>query len=122
MILDANLIFSNEQTVTETVDSNVIDFEQPGDAVGQELTLRTVVSSTFAGLTSLSITLKTSADGSEWKDVLIVPAVPVADLAKGAEVFSIRVPKGLKRYVKLTYNVTGAGTAGKLTAFMSKEI
>lgn len=122
MILDAKLIFSKEQTVTQSVDSGVIDFLQPGDAVGQELTIRTVVSTTFAGLNSLSIALKTSADGTTWKDVLLVPAVPASDLTKGAEVFSIRVPKGLKRYVKLAYTVNGTGTAGKLTAFMSKEI
>lgn len=122
MILDAKLMFSKEQEVTESVDSNVIDLDQPGDAVGQELTIRTVVSATFAGLTSLSITLKTSADSVTWKDVIMVPAVSAADLTKGAEVFSIRVPKGLQRYVKLSYTVTGTGTAGKLTAFMSKEI
>jgi hypothetical protein len=122
MILDAKLMFSKEQEVTESVDSSVIDLDQPGDAVGQELTIRTVVSTTFAGLTSLSITLKTSADNVEWKDVIMVPAVSAADLTKGAEVFSIRVPKGLRRFVKLAYTVTGAGTAGKLTAFMSKEI
>ena len=122
MILDAKLMFSKEQEVTKSVDSNVIDLDQPGDAVGQELTIRTVVAATFAGLTSLSITLKTSADNVEWKDVIMVPAVSAADLTKGAEVFSIRVPKGLRRYVKLSYTVTGTGTAGKLTAFMSKEI
>lgn len=122
MILDANLIFSKEQAVTADADSSVIDLGQAGDAVGQELTIRAVVSESFAGLTGLSIVLKTSADKASWNDVILTPSIPVAKLTMGAEVFCLRVPKGLQRYVKLSYDVTGTGSAGKITAFMSKEI
>ena len=120
MILDANLIFSKDQALTADADSSVIDLGQGGDAVGQELTIRAVVTSAFAGLTSLAIVLKTSADNSTWKNVILTPAIAVANLTAGAEILCIRVPKGLQLYVKLAYDVTG--TAGKVTAFMSKEI
>lgn len=122
MILDANLIFSKDQAVTADADSSIIDLGQGGDAVGQELTIRAVVTSAFAGLTSLAIVLKTSENKSAWTDVILTPTIAAAKLTAGAEILCIRVPKGLQRYVKLAYDVTGTGTAGKVTAFMSKEI
>lgn len=123
MILDANLIFSDEQAVTASAASeNVLDFQEAGDAVGQELTIRAVVTTAFAGLTSLQIKVQTSADNSSFTDVLLTPAIPAANLTKGAEILCVRVPRGLKRYARLSYVVAGTGTAGKVTAFMSKEI
>ena len=122
MILDADLLFSKEQKVTATAESTAIDLGEAGDAVGQELTIRAVITEAFTGLTSMAIKLQTGDDGSSFTDVLLTPAIPVASLVKGAEVFCVRVPKGLKRYVRLHYDVTGSGTAGKITAFMSKEL
>jgi hypothetical protein len=121
-ILDANLLFSKDQAVTTTAPSNVIDLQEPGDAVGQELTIRTVVTETFAGLSNLQIKLQTSADNGTWEDVLLSPAVALTKLKKGAEIFCVRVPHGLKRYVRMNYTVSGTGTAGKLYSYMSKEL
>lgn len=121
-ILDANLVFSKDQAVTTTAASNVIDLQAPGDAVGQELTLRTLVSQGFAGLSSLQVKLQTSENNSTWEDVLMTPAIAVGKLTKGAEIFCVRVPHGLKRYVRLNYTVSGTATAGKLYSYMSKEL
>ena len=124
MILDKDLIFSDKQAVTaDAASTNALDLGQGGDAVGQELAIHAVVQTTFATLTSLTIKVQTSADNSNWADVILTPAIAAADLVKGAEVLYIRVPKGLKRYVRLYYDVTGSNaTAGKITAFMSKDI
>lgn len=122
MILDANLLFSDAQKITGTATSEVVDLKAPGDAVGQELLIRAVVGEAFAGLTSLQIKIQTSADDSTWEDVLLTPAIVAAKLTKGKEILAVRVPKGLKRYVRLNYTVSGTASAGTLTAFMSKEL
>jgi hypothetical protein len=121
-ILDAELLFSKDQEVKSSVNSQVIDLHEPGDAVGQELTIRTIVSTAFAGLSSLQIKLQTGENGSDFTDVLLTPAIPAANLKKGAEIFCVRVPHGLKRYVRLSYVASGSGTAGKVYSYMSKEL
>lgn len=124
MILDADLVFSNKQAVTTTATStNEIDLGAAGDAIGQELTIHVVVDTAFATLTSLAVSLETSADGSTWTTVLSGPAVPRASLTKGANIFCVRVPQGLSRYVRMKYTVGGSNaTAGKVTAFASKDL
>lgn len=122
MIMDAELIFSKNEAVKSTANSKEIDFKEGGDAVGQELTIRTVINKTFAGLTSLQIKVQTSPDNETWEDVIMTPAIPVAKLTAGREVMCIRTPKGLDRYARLAYVVSGTGTAGELTSYMSKEL
>ncbi len=124
MILDKELLFSKDQAVTASAAStNAVDLQVAGDAVGQELTIRALVTATFATLTSLTLKLQTSANNSDWEDVLLTPAIAAARLVKGAEIFCVRVPKGLKRYGRMYYPVTGSNaTAGKVYAFMSKEV
>lgn len=122
MILDANLVFSQEQKITTTAESKAVDFQEPGDAVGQELTIRAVVSEAFAGGTSVQFVLQTSADSSAWEDVIMTPAIPTARLTRGAEAFRVRTPNGLKRYARMRYVASGSFSAGKITAFMSKEL
>lgn len=123
MILDADLLFSKEQAVTSSAASTALDLQAPGDAVGQELTIHTLVTTSFAGLTSLQVKLQTSKDNSAWEDVLMTPAITLASgkLKAGSDIFKVRVPGGLDRYVRLYYTVSGTASAGKVTAFMSKE-
>lgn len=123
MILDADLQFSKEQAVTSSAASTALDLQAPGDAVGQELTIHTLVTTSFAGLTSLQVKLQTSKDNSAWEDVLMTPAITLASgkLKAGSDIFKVRVPGGLDRYVRLYYTVSGTASAGKVTAFMSKE-
>lgn len=124
MILDADLVFSNKQAVTATAEStNTLDLGAAGDAIGQELTIHVVVDTAFATLTSLTVSLETSADDSTWTTVLSGPAIARASLTKGASIFCVRVPQGLSRYVRMKYTVGGSNaTAGKVTAFASKDL
>ncbi len=124
MILDADLVFSSKQAVTATAAStNKVDLGAAGDAIGQELTIHAVVDTAFATLTSLTVSLETSADDSTWTTVLSGPAIARASLTKGASIFCVRVPQGLSRYVRLKYTVGGSNaTAGKVTAFASKDL
>ena len=124
MIIDKDNLFSNEQAVTASAaSSNALDLGAAGDAIGQELTIHAVVTTSFATLTSLTIKVQTSANGTDYTDLLLSAAIPVASLVAGKEVFTVRVPQGLKRYVRLHYTVTGSNaTAGKITAFASKDL
>lgn len=121
-ILDANLLFSENQKITGTDYSKVVDFQEPGDAVGQELTIRAIVTEAFAGATGVQIKLQTSADNSAWDDVIMTPVIPAAKLTRGAEAFRVRTPNGLKRYARLQYVVSGTASAGAFTSYMSKEL
>ena len=122
MIMDKELIFSENAEVKTSANSKELDFKEGGDAVGQELTIRTVINQTFAGLTSLQIKVQTSDDNSAWEDVIMTPAIPAAKLTAGREAMCIRTPKGMKRYARLAYVVSGSGTAGRLTSFMAKDL
>ena len=124
MILDADLVFSSKQAVTATAAStNRIDLGVAGDAIGQELTIQVVVDTVFATLTSLTVSLETSANDSDWTTVLSGPAIARASLTKGANIFCVRVPQGLSRYVRMKYTVGGSNaTTGKVTAFASKDL
>lgn len=121
MIIDKELLFSNNQEITKTVESAVVDFGEAGDAIGQELTFHAVVTGAFTGLTSLAVSVQTSDDGETFSDVIMTPAIKLADLAVGKDIFCVRLPKGLKRFVGLKYTVVGTGS-GKLTAFASKDL
>jgi hypothetical protein len=122
MIIDRDFLFAKNKAITTTANSDVVDQKADGDAVGQELTFHNVVNADFKGLTSLTIKVQTSADNSSWADVVSGPALTTDDLVAGADVFSIRVPKGLKRYIRLAYTVAGTGTAGAITSFASKDL
>lgn len=125
MIIDAELMFSNKQAVTATAASTVeLDLGVAGDAIGQELTIHVIVDTAFDKLTSLTVAVQTSASsGSGMATVVTGPAIALASLVKGAEIFTVRVPKGLKRYVQLYYTVAGTAPGnGKITAFASKDL
>lgn len=122
MIIDKDLMFSDKLEIKASKSSTVLDLGVAGDAVGQELTIHAFVTTTFAGATSLQIDVQTSDDNSTFETLVQSRAIPVANLTKGAEVFCVRFPKGVKRYVKLAYTIAGTGTAGNLTAFASKDL
>lgn len=122
MIIDRDNMFTNAKAITASGASDAIDLGAEGDALGQELTFHAIVGTTFAGLTSLAVKIQTSVDNSTWIDSVSGPAVPVADLVAGKDIFCVRVPQGLKRYVRLYFTASGTATAGTLTSFMSKDL
>jgi hypothetical protein len=122
MIIDRDNMFSNEKAITASGASDAIDLGAAGDALGQELTFHAIVGTDFKGLTSLAVKIQTSDDNNTWTDSVSGPAVPLAELVAGKDVFCVRVPQGLKRYVRLYYTVAGSATAGTITSFMSKDL
>jgi len=119
---DAKLMFSEGQSVTaDAASTNAIDLGALVDDRGVALSefgpengkLRLVVTlptvTTKTG-TSIKFSLQDSADDSAYADTEIARTVLPAAMVAGAEMLNIALPPGLKRYIRMYYDVTdGAG-------------
>ena len=127
MIRDKASELSTAQAVASgtVVSTNYLDTQIPGGdaAVGSETRLAVTVDETFGDGTSVAVQIFTDSDsafGTETK-VYESAAIPVATLKKGYTL-GIKLPFGLKRYVRLKYVVVGTNSAGKVTAGIVKEV
>lgn len=131
MILDQLLYFSDNQAVLADGISNVIDRGStapvlanfsPGFAGDLFLVIQT--GTAFAGATSLEVKLASDSTA----DLATSPTthvstgvIPVANLGANKVVAVLPVPPGdYERYVGLIYDITGAGTAGTVRAFLTQ--
>lgn len=119
MIFDAENLFSKDQAVTTTaLSTNTIDLG-PGDHGPSEAVSLVVCATGFtAGV--LAVELQTAdvsaADGALTSPVTIATyPIAAAKLATGGVVASSRLPHGLKRYVRVNYNVSTAAVGGTVT-------
>ena len=135
MILSAQQLFSDDQAVTATaISANVIDLGVPGTPFGAKAALvqdvgkgapipiLVQVTADFATLTSLTITLETSAAAGLTSPVVLASEViAVADLLAGKQMFMQYVPNGADlQYLGVRYTVTGSNaTAGTIVAGIS---
>jgi hypothetical protein len=125
MIIDADLVMSENQVVTTSdASTDYLDINKPGDAVGNELELKVICGEDAAadGAATVTIALQTAADSAftSPKTLLSTGALALADMVKGAELISARIPKGALQYLRVYYTVaTGPLTKGKFTAFLS---
>lgn len=124
MILDKENVFGGGSAITlgSGAVTSAIDLGAAGDAIGQELTLHNVVTVAFAGGTSCTPSLETSADGSAYHAVLTGPTVVTSDGKAGKDIFCVRAPQGLQRYVRMNFTVSGTMSAGKVMTFLSKDL
>lgn len=124
LYLDKKLEFSENQAITASAESeNAIDFGvEKCSAAGKAIDIR--IKEDFAGGTSLQFVLQDSANGTAYTDALTSPAFQTAQLkAKGTDVFySLAIPKGLRRFIRLKYAVTGTFTKGKVHAILNTEV
>ena len=124
MLLDQNAVLSDKQAVTASAASqNVIDLGAAGNAVPGALFAVCRVDEAFAGLTKLAVSLQTAekADFSDAEE-LVSASFAVAALAAGETVLAVGVPAGMQRYLRAYYTVTGTGTAGKLSFFLTDAV
>ena len=136
MILSQQSILSDKQAVTATaLSTNVLDLGVPGTPYGanaqvhdlgkgNKIPLLVQVDATFAGLTSIAITIETSAVAAmTGSTVLASQTLLLADLVAGKQLNIDVVPKGANaRYLAIRYTVVGVGTAGTITAGISGGI
>ena len=125
MIRDANLNFDTNLAVTATATStNTIDLGVARDMGNvSHLDVSCLVTTTFAGGTSLQVTVQGSPDNSTWTTLASGEAVPVASLVQGAQIANFSgipsvdpVGGAPNRYLRLQYVVVGTMTAGALTS------
>jgi len=131
MILDKTLLLSDEQAVTATaVSTNTIDLSAALRDIGAGEQIYAVVvvdvDFTAAGAATMVIGLITDNDealGSP-TTILSTPAIDKAALTAGRVPIVIPVPPNIaEQYLGLNYTVaTGPMTAGKVTAFIAKDV
>jgi len=135
MILSAQQLFSDDQAITATaISENVIDQGAPStsygavaalnDDVGKGCPIPVLIQVTadFNTLTSLTVTLETSAAaGLTSPVVLATESIALADLVAGKQTFLQFVPNGdTLRYLGVRYTVVGTDpTLGNITAGIS---
>ena len=120
-MLDIQTLFSNNQAITATaVSTNVVDLgEDRNLGVGEPVALRIRVTETFTLLTSLAIAVQTANNEAfdDGLETLVSTSMLAAELVAGATTPFICLPRGVKRFVRLNYTVTGTNpNAGEITA------
>jgi hypothetical protein len=112
-------LFSNEQAITASAAStDIIDLGSSRDVGAGEMdTVLVQVVTSFDALTSLTVALQTSSTENFASPVQLTEAtLSLASLTAGAK-FSIgTVPRGVLRYLRLYYTVTGSSPTVKITA------
>jgi hypothetical protein len=126
-ILDAFLQFSNAQAVTTTgAATNILDTLAVGQILEKGAWLRVAVQTAFVTGTDLQVQLQTSpnSDFSTTATTLVQSAaIPVATLVAGYEMLVCKIPKNVKRYLRVYYVHTGAAhTAGNVDAHILQDV
>jgi hypothetical protein len=127
-IVDNNLYMSDAQAVTASAAStNVLDLATATRNIGngQAIELVVQVATTVAasgGASNVTFSLDDSADNSSFAVVVASMAIPKATLVAGYEALRIRLPLGLRRYIRVYYTVdTNNLTAGAFNAYLSLD-
>lgn len=124
LYLDKGLELSSDQAITTTAESqNAIDFGVDScSADGKRIDFR--IKEKFVGGTSLKFILQDSANGTSFEDKLTSPTFVVAALVESQKepLYSLVIPKGLRRYIRVKYEANGTFTKGKIHAILNTEI
>ena len=135
MIMDDKLFFSEDQDLSQTEaaysSTNTLDkgvgvdefgtakVASEGTGYGSDLNILVTETFNSAGTATVAIKLQESANDSDWSDTPIsIGAVAFGTLTAGT-LISVKLPRGLKRYLKLVYTIGGATTTyGKITSWL----
>ena len=121
-LVDAILIFSDEQAITATAAStNVIDFGEANAnlGAGTPLIINFIITEAFATCNSLQISLQQGSTSTPSTELINLPAILTASLTKGAYIPEIMIPSQHLRYLRLYYTIAGSNaTAGKIFAYI----
>ncbi len=110
---DAELIFSNRQTLTDGESDTVVDTGGPEIGLGGTVQLQIAVDSECSG--TLTVGLDTADNEAMTGAVRVAQFIVGADrIDKGGIVLAAPLPSGCKRYLRLQYSGASGGhiTAG----------
>lgn len=123
MLIDNTLVLSEGQTVLSSAASTHVVDQTAAANVHTHAFLVVRVDETFTGASAVKIALETAAASNfSTKKEVFATSLAVASLTKGATVVKIVLPAGLMRYIRGYYTVTGTGTAGKLSMFITDTV
>lgn len=128
MITDRETTFSNDQAVTTgtQTSTDVYDTGNSGNNINtnRELQVLAVVTTAFAGGTSLTVNLVESdnADLSSGTTLATSGAVVEANLTVGNRLLATALPRTSKRYIGLQYVTVGTHTAGTVFGGLVRDI
>lgn len=127
MILDSMVEFSLAQNIFASgADVNSTNTYDTGSAtdvgIGEHLYLFAKVNTAVTGGTSIQVVLQDSADNSSFADVQSAKAVPVASATANAVLAKMRLPIGLRRYLRVAWRNVGANAAGTGSAWIVKDV
>ena len=128
MILDHNNQLSRLQAVTVSADStDLIDQGAAGQAIGSELWLVGRVGTAFnSGDANATLTIALQSDSAKAFNAAVVThysvVVPLASLTANSTLFKVKVPPGLKQYVRGYYTVSAEMTAGTIDLFLTPDV
>lgn len=125
-MMDNNLVLSDAQAPTTgtTASTNVFDSQTAtrdiGGGKGIELIVQVSTTCTSGGSNTTQVVLQDSADNSSFTTVLSGVATAVASLTAGTELLRVRLPAGLRRYIRVAYVIAVADlTAGAFNAYLA---
>lgn len=121
---DKKLLFSENQAITATADSEIIYTGGADGGVGNKMLVKGILTTPFqTGSNTLTVTLKHSDDGSTFSDLMtLLPATATSSLTAAKELWAERaLPAGHKPYLKLTYTASATLAGGKVYAGLVPE-
>lgn len=135
MKLDGQAKFSTAQLITASaISANTIDKLAKGEAYSKPLFLYVRAAATLDSAThaaTLQVKIQT-ADAIDVNNALtgtvydldVSPVQPVANLVANMEIWKVRLPRGTRRYMALSYVVAGGEnfTQGSVDAFITDDI
>lgn len=131
MILDKNLMFSEDQDLAQVAGSyastNVIDLQDVKKGEGTPIEVLCQITETFTsgGAATLTVALQTddNASFSSATTYTIESTVALASLVAGKQ-FAIRIlPNNMERYARMYYTIgTATTTAGKMSSGLGSDL
>ena len=118
MVIDTLMVFSDKQAAATGTSTNIVDFGQPDPRTGlagsTDLFIVAIPSEDFAG--TIAFTVEHSDNGSSFETLLSIPSTD----SFAENHLAIPMPVYHKRYMRLSYTVTGG--AGTVTALVTNSL
>jgi hypothetical protein len=129
MILDSQNTFCTAMSVAravgDAVSTDVYDTGAAADVgIGENFYVYAKMDAALAGAgASIQVVLQDSADNSSWADAEAGKVVALATAVANAELAKLRVPIGLRRYLRVAFRISGATTSGgTASAMLAKDV